>query len=229
MRDVRKVKNRLELRLDSTQVFFLFAGGVTFAAFIFVLGVVVGRAQRPEPKAVAQAGVTLPTPTPKRAGVADKLQDPDGGDDSAVETIYKLGDPDNPNSLAGAVPDATKKPTPRPTRKHVARATPTPTTESSLAHTPAPTPTETAAASRKHSRYTVQIAAYTDADQAHQFVERLREQGIEAYSVTYSKPQGPVYHRVRVGRFASKAEADHAAETLGTRVAGVKPAVMLID
>lgn len=220
MRDVRKVKNRLELKLDSTQVFFLFAGLVTFTAFVFILGVVVGRAQRADLASATVDALDLPSPTPVMAMVRDRLPERDAAHENAVETIYDLDQPDNPNSIAAAIPSqkATAKPTAKPA------ATPV-----SVAKTPQPTakPDQTPASDR--SRYTVQVAAYTDSDQAFQFVQKLRKLGIEAYSVTYAKPQGPTYHRVRVGRFVSKAEADEAARALGTQVAGVKPAVMLID
>ena len=75
----------------------------------------------------------------------------------------------------------------------------------------------------------MQLAAYTDSDQAFEFVEKLRLKGIEAYSVTYQKPDGPTYHRVRVGRFVSKSEADKMARRVGTLVAGISPAVMRIE
>src|SRR3989304_1453483 len=43
MRDAERFKDKIELSLDSRQIFFLFFGGAVVASLVFVLGVMVGK------------------------------------------------------------------------------------------------------------------------------------------------------------------------------------------
>ena len=43
MRDADRFKDKIEVSLDSRQIFFLFFGGAVAACLVFVLGVMVGR------------------------------------------------------------------------------------------------------------------------------------------------------------------------------------------
>ena len=87
----------------------------------------------------------------------------------------------------------------------VPRATPAPAAPApaSPAVTPAPaTPSAQAA-------FTVQVAAFEDAASAQKYVTQLGTTGVAAYVVNV----GP-WHRVRVGRFVTRAEAETAAKRL---------------
>src|SRR5260221_13721821 len=75
LRDVERWKDKIEVRHDNRQVFFLFFGSAMVACMLFVLGVIVGkrlesrgRAEAPaieDPLAVLDRfGVALPPPAP---------------------------------------------------------------------------------------------------------------------------------------------------------------------
>jgi hypothetical protein len=77
LRDVERWRDKIEVRLDNRQVFFLFFGSALVACLLFVLGVVVGkrlesrgRAVAPEvedPLALLDKVATTPRSTPSPA------------------------------------------------------------------------------------------------------------------------------------------------------------------
>lgn len=225
MRDVGKVKDRFELKLDSNRVFFLFAGLTAYSALVFVLGVVVGRSARPEPGGtVASAPVLLPDeqPTPKR--IEDRLADaqPKATEEPEIplKEIWKLDNPGG-NSLTGSI---------------------TPSTTPSAAKTPAPTPTAAAAASPAKTaapaatsvapadaKFTLQVIAYNDLEDAQSMESSLKARGFDAYTVTAQIAGKGTVHRVRVGRFASRPNAESAASQLAAETPGIKPLVVAYE
>lgn len=64
--------------------------------------------------------------------------------------------------------------------------------------------------------WTVQVNAYPEEKSAQRLVERLKEKGYDAYMVV-SNIKGRTWHRVRVGRFATREEAKKAQEELQTK------------
>jgi len=64
--------------------------------------------------------------------------------------------------------------------------------------------------------WTVQVNAYPEEKSAQRLVERLKEKGYDAYMVV-SNIKGRTWHRVRVGRFATRDEAKKAQEELQTK------------
>lgn len=230
MRDVGKVKDRFEFKLDSNRVFFLFAGLAAYSALIFVLGIVVGRTARPEPTAtLANAPVLLPDerPTPQR--IEDRLGDaqPKATEEPEIplKAIWELDKPGKDHSLTGAI-TATKTPvaeTPKlvatPKASEVAVA-PTPVPEKTAA--PVATPADGAAAK---AAFTLQLIAYNDLDQAKVLEASLKKRGFDAYTVT-AQVAGRTVHRVRVGKYASRTVAETAAPKLAAAEPGTKPMVV---
>src|SRR3954464_11580093 len=53
LRDVERWKDKIEVRLDNRQVFFLFFGSALVACMLFILGVMVGKRLESRGKAVA--------------------------------------------------------------------------------------------------------------------------------------------------------------------------------
>src|SRR5882762_1820175 len=53
LRDVERWKDKIEVRLDNRQVFFLFFGSALVACLLFILGVMVGKRLESRGKAVA--------------------------------------------------------------------------------------------------------------------------------------------------------------------------------
>ncbi len=64
------------------------------------------------------------------------------------------------------------------------------------------------------TQYTVQIEATPDQLVAEERVEQLKAQGLEAYWIKSNVPDKGVFFRVRIGRFATKADARQYAERL---------------
>ncbi|MER3524710.1 MAG: hypothetical protein C4326_11800 [Ignavibacteria bacterium] len=62
-------------------------------------------------------------------------------------------------------------------------------------------------------RYTVQVSSWTSPEEADRAVARLKNAGFEAY-VVEAFVKGRTWYRVRVGRFATTAEAQEAASKL---------------
>jgi cell division protein FtsN len=62
-------------------------------------------------------------------------------------------------------------------------------------------------------RYTVQVSAWTSAADAQRAVDRLKQAGFDAY-VVEAFVKGRTWYRVRVGRFASTAEAQETIAKL---------------
>ena len=76
-------KDKIEVKLDERQVFYLFFGGAVIATLVFVLGVMVGR--RVEARAVVEGGTTVTDPL----AALDRLE---GGDDLAFPTALRGDD-----------------------------------------------------------------------------------------------------------------------------------------
>lgn len=64
-------------------------------------------------------------------------------------------------------------------------------------------------------RFSVQVAAFKNVDRARELIVYLRRKGYDAYQATASLPDKGTYHRVRVGRFTSREEALATVSRLG--------------
>jgi len=217
MRDERKVKSRFELKLDSTQVFWFFAGIAAWSLLVFLLGVVVGRAKRVDETA-AVPPVLLPDASPNASPVA-KIEDrlSAAQPKATEEPELPLGfyeNLENPGAAAKgtARPAATRTPTPAPTPT----ATPTAT----------PAPTAAAQKTPADGKYTIQVIAYNDEAQAQKAVAMLKSRGFDAYTVTAQIPGKGTIHRVRVGRYVTRDAAESAKGPLSTVDPGLKPMVV---
>jgi len=152
LRDIERWRDKIEVRLDNRQVFFLFFGSALVACMLFVLGVIVGkrlesrgRAVSPEiedPLALldkvatsprlAQSGVTFPQAlfgTANKVPVdkhAKKNLLPTAEDDSASRKTVALAKPGEGNAPApaAAAPVVEAKPVPaKPTAKPESKTT----------------------------------------------------------------------------------------------------------
>jgi hypothetical protein len=83
-------------------------------------------------------------------------------------------------------------------------------------------PTDTASAPRRTGAFTVQVAAYDTRQAAERLAATLRGQGLEARVVGSAKP-----FRVRVGRYATRGEAESASDRVD-RVAKSKSIVVVV-
>lgn len=88
--------------------------------------------------------------------------------------------------------------------------------------TPEPPPS---AAPRGEGRYIVQVASFGSVDNAKRLTGQLQELGYSVSADTVKSDVGTL-HRVRVGPYASEADADRAVASLKTQVQDVTPRVM---
>ncbi len=222
MRDVAKVKNRFELKLDHNQVFFLFAGLAAYSALIFVLGVVVGRSRRSEtPRTAMALPDASPAPSPlKIAKVEERL---------AAAQPKATEEPELPLGFYETLENGTEQDGPKATATPTSAPAKT-ATPAAAATTATPVPTATtpakAAATAATGKFTLQVIAYNDAALAQKAVAGLKAKGFDAYTIEAQVPGKGTIHRVRVGRYASRGDAESAAGALSGSDPGVKPLVV---
>jgi len=67
------------------------------------------------------------------------------------------------------------------------------------------------------SLYTVQVGAFEEATVAEKLSHQLQKKGYPAYTMVKRIPEKGVWHRVRVGRYANRAEAEGIVAQLEQR------------
>jgi DedD protein len=155
-----------------------------------------------------EAPVTLPHPSPEPATGPD-------ADPRAVAHV-ELQPREFQDALeeGGAAVEETVPAT-------VAEAKPEP----KAAATRAPPPAAVPAATSASGRYAVQVASFGSINNANRLAETLRGSGYAVLSDTVASDVGTL-HRVRVGPFATEAEANAVVAQLRERVNDVKPRVV---
>jgi DedD protein len=88
-----------------------------------------------------------------------------------------------------------------------------------------PEPASTAPAASGSGRYVVQVASFGSVANANLLAETLRGQGYGVLSDAVQSDVGTL-HRVRIGPYASEAEATEAASRVRAQVTGVNPRVV---
>jgi septal ring-binding cell division protein DamX len=235
LRDVERWKDKIEVRLDNRQVFFLFFGSALVACLLFILGVIVGKRLESRGRAIAP-----------------EIEDPLALLDKVAATPRTGPEPPAalPKVLFGATPPATSKPAPRAPAearpapaKPAAKMEPAPakpepprpsvaTKAESAAKPPAapaakPEPTaKTPAAPAKKvaiatppsgadakakGRFTLQLGSFPDRAEAEAFSHRFTPQG--AYVIASEIPGKGIWYRVRVGDYGSAKDAIAAKST----------------
>lgn len=227
-------KDKIEVKLDERQVFYLFFGGAVIATLVFVLGVMVGR--RVEARAVVEGGTTVTDPL----AALDRLE---GGSDLAFPTALRGDDV----SLGSVDANLAKRPKPKPAvgGPLVAAPVPKPVVEEAKAAeavtktapvvVPEPAKDEAKAAKAKadeeakaaeeakakaedaakvepapkksRKRFTLQVGSFQDKDEADTFFRTLQGGSYAPYMVEADVPGKGTYFRVRVGGYASFDEA----------------------
>jgi cell division septation protein DedD len=220
-----------EIQLNGKQLVFLFMAATVVSVVIFLSGVLVGRGVRAERGAIdsadlvdvptidetaATAGATssdrLTAPPPATSGdtftFVDRLEKTDPGLDElkqpkpAPEPRQTARTPEP--APAAAPPPAAVVPAPKPPVPNPAPA--------SASTAPAPRPAVPATAGAKPG-YAVQVAALNSRGQADAMVKRLSAKGYDAY-VQPPADNAPAIFRVRVGKYATRSEAETAVSKL---------------
>ena len=180
--------------------------------------------------------LALPTPATTAAPGTDKpvAAAPATAGSGGMITEAADGSEIPPGKLAAATPAAEPAPEPKPAPKAEARPEPKPEpkpkpeakSEPKPEPKPAPKPAAvddaararallegkptTVAAADDNGRFVVQVGAFADADKAKEVRQKLEKSGLKTYTSVAKTADGE-RTRVRVGPFASRAEADRAA------------------
>ncbi len=216
MRDLRKFRNKLTIELDNRQVAFLFTGVLAVLAIVFALGVVVGKGlgqmQGPEMAKKASPTPDFGAPTPTQFDVLPTMPGEGSVETPAPGPVNLLDEPTpaTPEPIF-ETPEPTPIPTPAPTPM------PIPSTPAKPIAQSAPTPPV-------GGGWTVQLSAHQNAAEATGRQKKWLAKGIKAYVVKIDLGGKGVWHRVRVGKFATKAGAQEFADAIGKKE-NIKPYV----
>lgn len=138
------------------------------------------------------------------------------------ETLRKA--PHDPAAAVGlTAPKAPAKPAPPKSAAKSVQSKPAAAPTKSSTTNSKPTPSknrviDTMTADNSTFHYTVQVAAFRQQSMAEEMIKALNKKGHDAYLATGASPDGDgVTYRVRVGRFTTKEEADHAAKLLAAK------------
>jgi cell division septation protein DedD len=224
-RHIERWRDKLELRLDNRQVFFLFFGSAVVACMLFVLGVMVGKriesrgqAASPELQDPLAALDRVQKPAPGAAPAAPpQLTFPNqliGSGAKAKPATLKLAalapaKPAAPKPLVAA-PAVAPKPvvasvaTPKPVVAPVAAPKPVaaPVVKPAAAAVPA------ADAAKSKGKFTLHLNTFTTSDDANAFAQRYPG----AFVISGEVPGKGMAYRVRYGNFPSFKDATAAKE-----------------
>jgi cell division septation protein DedD len=200
MRDLERWKDKVELSLDGRQIFFLFFGSAVLACLLFVGGVLVGK--RIEQRALRAQSNSAEDPLAAldRLGAADE--------DEGLTFHQALAPSGKVAPVHGRAP-ARKEPSAEPAHAPAAKpAQPValPAAPSADALAPAP--------EGNGRRFTLQLSAFVEKEDAQQFMQKIQEAGYQPFLVQSDIPGRGIFYRVRVGDFASKRAATEAKNEL---------------
>jgi cell division septation protein DedD len=211
-RNVERWREKIEVKLDNRQVFFLFFGSAVVACMLFVLGVMVGK--RIESRGQAEA---------------PQLQDPLAALDRAQKPPVGVAAPDPqltfPSTLAGgakvkpgapraslglpakAVPPKPAPPKPLAAAPKPLAAAPKPLAAApkplAAAPKPAPAVAPLADPAKARGKFTLQISTFTTSADAEAFVRKYPG----AFVIAGDVPGKGMVYRVRFGNYPSYNDA----------------------
>lgn len=193
-----------EVQLNNKQLVFFFMAALAIAVVVFLCGVMVGRGVRDATLAVAQndiASGTLPKAisTPRTTAAARPELDYTRRLES--DEVPKRLEPMRSSSPEDAVNPNARETVPAPRTEPTGPPSPP----------PAPTPTRAKTLGTDTGQFTIQVVALKTEDAAKSLLSRLKGKNYRAY-LEAGTDAG--LHRVRVGRFATRAEAETVAAKL---------------
>jgi cell division septation protein DedD len=198
-RNVERWREKIEVKLDNRQVFFLFFGSAVVACMLFVLGVMVGK--RIESRGQADAPV---------------LQDPLAALDRAHQPPVGVAAPDPqltfPSTLGGGAPKvkasahvAAASPPKVLPPKPVAAPKPVVAAKPVAAPKPAPAPDP----AKARGKFTLQISTFASSAEAEAFVQKYPG----AFVIAGDVPGKGMVYRVRFGNYGSYKDAAAAKDS----------------
>lgn len=196
-------------------------------AWMFVLGILVGRGLTPLPIDAREFKKELEQNIAQSAQQKHNGQTPNNGqsvaDGRPLGFHEALREP-LPKVQYKRQPAQTAKkstaPTPSPRKKRVttvAKSTPSPKAQPAAQPKATPPPkSKPADPPSSKNRFTVQVAAFKDLDSADRLVQTLRSKGYKAYHIGADKSGAGRLYRVRVGAFSDRPAAQKMVNRLKT-------------
>ena len=234
MRDLERWKDQVELSLDGRQIFFLFFGSAVATCVIFVAGVLVGK--RIEQRACTPPAVADPLAVLDQMDQLDRASGRAGGGDEGFTFHEALARrevrarPGRASNAGSGTETAAARPAPAAVAsdakgdhksdnksdgkaegtadgkdgkdaKKVEAAT------AATAHKTETPPAAPAAHKPADERYTLHISAFSQKDDAEDFLHRMQAAGYRPALVQSEIPGRGLFYRVRVGDYSSKKAA----------------------
>ena len=196
------------IQLNSKRLVFLFAGATVVSVVIFLCGVLVGRGVRVERSAdVDSAALSVPAEPTAQAPAPSAAPTAAGSDPTAAAA------PPTADDLSYF--DRLQTSNPRPEQLK-APEQPAAAPKAAVSAPPPSAPARTGVAANNdptRAGYTVQIAALNVQSEADAIADRLASKGYAAYVLSPASGTPQIY-RVRIGKFASRREAETMAAKL---------------
>jgi DedD protein len=211
--NVERWREKIEVRLDNRQVFFLFFGSALVACMLFVLGVMVGK--RIESRGQADAPVMADP-----LAALDRARQPPPGvaaPDQPLTFQSSLVSGGTGSKAKGAAARLTAAALPKPLAARTAAAAPKPLA-SAKPPAAAPTPKPLASAkppgapvdpAKAKGRFTLHLSTFGSADEAEAFAQKYPG----AFVVSGDVPGKGMAYRVRYGNYASFKDAAAAKDS----------------
>lgn len=226
LRDVERWKDKIEIRLDNRQVFFLFFGSALVACLLFILGVVVGKRLESRGRAAAPA---IEDPL----ALLDRIAASPGTADESItfpRTLIQPSPPKSEKKVAKAEPKAPVIAPAEAPAKTEPLAKPEPAVVAKVAEAPKPEPAvekpkvaaapeappaakakvaaNAAPAANAPAKFSLQLGSFQSREEADAFMAQFP--AAAPFMVTSDIPGKGRWYRVRVGKFASSEEAAKA-------------------
>ncbi len=223
LRDIERWKDKIEVRLDNRQVFFLFIGSALVACLLFVLGVIVGkrlesrgRAEAPaieDPLALLDRVAAAPVAAAAGEGLTFPRELLGGGAGGGKAKPAAAAPVSSVLAAAPAILPAAPSMLPVKVAAAAANTGAKPSAGSanggSAATTvPSPPVKVPAAAPAARGSFTLQISSFQDRAEAEEFAKRFS--GESTYIITSDIPGKGTWYRVRLGSYGSAKEASEA-------------------
>jgi cell division septation protein DedD len=220
MRDLDKIleDEGYELHLGNKQVRFLTIGAVSTVVLVFVFGFLLGRHSHPGVPSieiaskissplngsVQKSGVPTSEPVLEKIISEEPLKDVT---DVAVLEQESAPVPVPETPELSAIPAV--ETVPRTDLLEDASGT-----DKSVEASKAPVPATVPATRTVSTQYTVQVGAFEDSAGAERLSNRLKQKGYSSYVMVKAVPGKGVWHRVRVGLYSGRTEAEQVVKLL---------------
>lgn len=216
MREMHKWKDKVELSLDNRQIFFLFFGLSVIGCFVFALGIMTGRRLQWEPgQEAAASGDASSLALLDETAEEERFAFRSGLSQSDAEALPQTRDPELPprdeDEVRAEREAAAQQIAAEQVEQREAQVAEVEAQIEEQQKTLAQTAPQAAKPDSEPNeagprRFTLQMKAFSRADDADKLAGKLRSNGHEV-RVESHEVRGRTWHRVRLGAFDSWEEA----------------------